>query len=1078
MDGATLAVLNQLENTLTLIALDSFTVTATLPCGEGARALAALPGGFAVANSFADSVTLVDAQTASISATIENVASVPNGVAASASFLGVTTRAPAQLLLYAEGSRTPTLTTALDAAPISIAVLPGDRFVIATKSSLLVVEAATGGVLSNRPGAVDDISVDGDLIVASSPGRVDRLDDSLQLIETIDTPPRRGLSVAAAGGLIALLSPAEKSLQVRGLPPATGAPAPPRAPQPEVRPAPPAPPPAGVPATPQPEAPKLPAVEPATPVAKPVQRARRPAGRPARIPENAFETRAPRFQSPTLEDGRPLAPQSFRLALFTGTALGQDKEGFVPPNWTGEIENVEADTMEGVTHDDGIHYLWEGNARLQLDNTLVQADRMTYNDGTQETTAEGHVILTQEAATLTATRVYYRAVEEDLPAPLTPIQADKEESAVPRKRLSVGLFQAENVHLVETGRELEADYLEYDFVEETGELINVRGRAGVIYFGAEKMTITGPNEYIAHDVWITTCELDPPHYRFRLKEATIRDNRVAIGQNFRLQLGKVNTPLYLPRIKTSGYKNDRNFDYDFDIGHESDIGYFVNFAQWMHVTPNIDLGFRIVPTSEEGIGFGIDGEYDFTDTPSSPLFRGKGSLKSLYTTQESGYIELHHRREFSQRTIVLAQWEQWFERDFVKDFYYEIFRNRTGPRTFFNVTHIEGNQIVTGTIARATNGFTRETEKLPELTYHLLEREVAKNLFVSFDSVNGYYERSSSGAGSARTVNIARLTYDGNINPGLNIAPFLEVQSAWYSDVRGEDSSDFRLTGTAGATLQGRLQRAYKGWQKFAGFKHIFVPSITYSFSPDSTLDPGDTPRFDALDNVPGRSRIESKIENVFLGRDKETNETWQVARISLYQGHDFSNEFRRAEDYELEFDIRPRPQWGFLAAGEIHKISGKSRKFDFRREFFSTFGLNRLDDFLLDVHDRGNDDDSELNRRLGDFDRLLAYFYYDDRVRNGRISGRVGYAFTERDDDVINSEILYGLGFGIGQNWGFAVEHRYDIVRSDLVRQTYELRRRLHHWDMGLRFRTRDSGFDIGIELSLIEFPGVRMKF
>ena len=108
-DGATLAALNRLENTLTLIAVDSFSVIATLPCGEGVRGRTALPGGFAVTNSFADSVTLVDTQTGTVSATIENVASVPNSVAASASFLGITTRVPAQLLLYAGGSRTPTV---------------------------------------------------------------------------------------------------------------------------------------------------------------------------------------------------------------------------------------------------------------------------------------------------------------------------------------------------------------------------------------------------------------------------------------------------------------------------------------------------------------------------------------------------------------------------------------------------------------------------------------------------------------------------------------------------------------------------------------------------------------------------------------------------------------------------------------------------------------------------------------------------------------------------------------------------------------------------------------------------------
>src|SRR5690606_14739501 len=90
---------------------------------------------------------------------------------------------------------------------------------------------------------------------------------------------------------------------------------------------------------------------------------------------------------------------------------------------------------------------------------------------------------------------------------------------------------------------------------------------------------------------------------------------------------------------------------------------------------------------------------------------------------------------------------------------------------------------------------------------------------------------------------------------------------------------------------------------------------------PESSLSLDDTPRFDAYDNALGRVRIESKLDNILYGRDPESGESWQVGRLSLYHGNDLWNERLVAHDYEMEFDVRPRPWWGIQGAAERHKI-------------------------------------------------------------------------------------------------------------------------------------------------------------
>jgi lipopolysaccharide assembly outer membrane protein LptD (OstA) len=792
----------------------------------------------------------------------------------------------------------------------------------------------------------------------------------------------------------------------------------------------------------------------------------------------SLEPRAPYLSQPrgSLVDS---ATVSLRDALAGGTPFGDLTSGFIIPD-AESLEGMELEINAGDFEggiDEQEQFFSEG-VQASLGDMLILSEtarRFTSDEGHETIEATGNVRFNQENAEGTADRLLIRlpSSEEEstdsLPAQLFPKASEGEEGSQPAR----GYFEAENLHLLEPSRELDAKYIEYDLSKETGEMFHAHGRAGIFYWSAENLKILGPDEVEGEDVWFTTCDHDPPHYRVRLGSASLKEGQVVLGTNARLQLGKMNTPLFLPRWKSSGSGENRRVNYSFDSGRLAELGYFLNLARWWEVTPGVDMALRVMPTEKEGVGFGTDVEYDFMERPSSLLFRSKGEFRSMYTTEDRGYTEFYHRQELSPRTIVLAQYEQWYDRDFVKDFFYDTYRDRTGPRTFVNLTHTRPGQILTATTSVSTHDFTRETEKLPEISYHLLERRLAKRLYLTFDSFTGYYDRTRSDDNAGRSVNTARLSYDLNLGQGIGITPFVEGEGTWYSETLDleDDSDEYRFSGVAGVTLQARLHRAYKGRWGFSGFKHIIVPSFTYSYRPDASLDSEDTPRLDALDDVPGRSRIEGKIDNIFLGRDAVLDEEWQVARVTFYHGNDFENETRKTQDYEIEIDIRPRPWWGFQAVGEHHSIDRERDLIGYVPAF------ETLRDFAVDAR-AFVEDEVIPDERRGDFSRVLAYFYYDDSKNPGGMNGRLGFAYTETDNEIFNREVLYGLGYRVNDNWGFAFEHRYDLERDELVRQTYEVRRRLHDWEAAIQLRDRESGLDIGVEFTLTAFPGARIKF
>ncbi len=1113
-NGRWLACVNRLSGDVTLFDADALTAVATVPCGEAPSDAAALPGGgFIVSNSFSDSATLIDPEHPENPVVLE-VPGVPNAVAAAKDYVAVAGRVPPALHLFAPGART-SVDVPLPGTPVAVAALADNRFAVATQRALVVIDAETRAVEASRPLVAEDIAAAGGSVYALTKDAVIRLDVSLADLYTLRLAGP-GQALAVSDESVAVASPqegmwqafvadrpktaaieaAEEPLGPVAAPldpeltleaPATAAEEPVELepiPEPielEIE-----------PATPAPEAPSKPVARPSGRVLTPATAPEAPApeveetaeGEPEevlppgdvfrRMPLGLGETRAPRAS------GRPSAipipdfsEPSFGDALRRQAGLGPQEGGFEAPVSFEFLENLEAAGELTIVPGEGGPQEIEAtdNVRLSLDNMDFAADYFYYSAVAGRFETRGEVKLTQDLSTLDADSLTYElpAVEDlarEYPA-ATPEELE-------RMRLSLGRLHAVDLKIHEPGRDFEAGSLDYDLATDTGEVVDFRGRAGIYYFGGQRVRVLGPASAEGEDVWITTCDLDPPHYRIRINRAVLQDGNVVVGKNARLQLGRADTPVYWPRWAHST-AGDRSFDFDFDSGHSADIGYYVNVGQQFAVNPDVSAGFRFFPTSKEGVGFGLETDYDFMESPDSRLFRSKGEARSLYTTEDRGYLEWYHRQELRDPDAVLRlQAEQWSDQEFYKDFFYDSYRNRTTPRTFANLTYTKPEYIATGTARFSTHGFARETERMPEVTFHLLERRLAEDLYFRFDTINGYNEREPGTTHALRTVNVARLTYDWNITESLNVTPFIEADLSWYSHEPDNDDSNFRFSNLTGITLQTRFHRSFPGAFGFSGFKHVVVPSVTYSYRPEATMGVEETPRFDVYDSVYGRSRLESKIDNIVFGRDALSKDVWQVARLTLYQGTDFSNELRKSDDYELELDLRPRPYWGWLLAGEHHSIANE---YDLDEPYL-------LESLILEGYERivgkplRTESSFQYNAQYGDYDRLLTYLYYDNRNLGGKLNGRVGYAYTETLDRVYNREVLYGVGYRLGEKWGVAFEQRYDFERGELTRQEYEISRDLHCWEATVQVRDRESGWDFGLELSIKAFPGTGVKF
>ncbi|MFO7974562.1 MAG: hypothetical protein R6V12_08005 [Candidatus Hydrogenedentota bacterium] len=792
-----------------------------------------------------------------------------------------------------------------------------------------------------------------------------------------------------------------------------------------------------------------------------------------------FRTGAPRFarEAPAAIPSEDIWSGGLSKAFTQGWDFASLKGAFEEQDWERPLEfrGLSAGQMRAKRGPDGnVQSLtFEGDVSWDWAESAFHAQLLNANRATREIIIEDGR-LERELSSLDVDRVYYRYPEELDEASFPLIETEElTEQERARRRYTLGYGEAENVELMEPFRELRARHVEYDFAQETGGASKVRGRLDVLYFGIEELEITGPGEAHAEDVWLTTCPGDPPFFRLRLKEMDVEEGEAVVGRKARLQIGKVMTPIYWPKW-TFRPGMDRLIDIDFDSGRAAELGYYINYGQRFAVSKEAEVGFRFFPTEHEGVGLGLEGEYDYMTKPSSPLFRGKGDFRTMVTTKERGYAEAYHRQELFEDTVMLFQTEYWEDRDIIKDFYYNEYRDRTEPRSFVNVTHTRPSYVATGTLRYNVSDFVVETERLPEVSYHLLERQLADRLYITFDTIEGYNEREPSDTESWRMANIGRASLDLDLGNALNIVPFYEADLSWYSKTVDEGESDARFSNTVGVTTQSRFHRAYAGKLGFSGFKHVIVPSVTYSYRPEPTMGVDETPRFDAYDNVYGRSRIESKISNILFVRDALSGEVWQGARLTLYQGDDFWNEIRSSTDYEVELDLRPRPWWGILTVGEHHSIENDI-------DLDEPYLYQRL---ALEAWERitGSPYDAELafqyNAIYGDYDRILSYLYYDDISQGGKFGARLGFAYTKTQDRFFNREILYGARYKLSDRWAFAFEHRYDLERNELYQQEYEIRKRFECFDWSIMMRDRGEGWDFNVAISLSAFPGTKVEF
>ncbi len=100
--------------------------------------------------------------------------------------------------------------------------------------------------------------------------------------------------------------------------------------------------------------------------------------------------------------------------------------------------------------------------------------------------------------------------------------------------------------MVQGDNKMEADVIRYNFETQKGLTQSTMTQQGEMYVQAEKMKKISPTEYFGFRGQITTCNLDTPHFAFRVKKMKMVTQKLAVTGPIHPEFEGVPVPIYLP----------------------------------------------------------------------------------------------------------------------------------------------------------------------------------------------------------------------------------------------------------------------------------------------------------------------------------------------------------------------------------------------------------------------------------------------------------------------------------------------------------------------------------------------------
>jgi lipopolysaccharide assembly outer membrane protein LptD (OstA) len=503
-----------------------------------------------------------------------------------------------------------------------------------------------------------------------------------------------------------------------------------------------------------------------------------------------------------------------------------------------------------------------------------------------------------------------------------------------------------NVRVTQKGAYFTGERMNYNFETRKGMVLKGYINARPFYGKAEEVNkIENKNQFKLDEGYVTTCDLEKPHYRVRAKQIMIYTGEKIVAKHIVIYI-KDTPVLYWPYYVQS--LKDKKSHITVMPGQSEDWGYYALTSYRYNIDDynkgDILLDYR----TKKGLGEGINHYYQTKDI-------GRGALK-LYYTRENAFVyevenpeidrwrwQVRHEWDLGQDTDTIAtlEFNTMSDRDVIKDYFYneyeELGATPDNYLTFITQKESYSTQFL---VRKRFDKFLNVLERLPEFDITIPDNNIFKAIPMyysanasavilnnTFDNTNTSAPQKDISVGRVDAYN--RLSYATKLFRSLSITPYAAVEDTYYSRINTGQTNQIRNRFSAGVDTSIKFFRIYDVQSDFLGLdihqlRHIINPTVNYFYRHNPSIDPAKIYQMDAIDAIDKTQSVALGLENrLQTKRPDEDGDMKSVDLATLLINTNYTFSFKkgtlntnRAKFDSIDFKLELIPySWAYLQA-------------------------------------------------------------------------------------------------------------------------------------------------------------------
>lgn len=443
-----------------------------------------------------------------------------------------------------------------------------------------------------------------------------------------------------------------------------------------------------------------------------------------------------------------------------------------------------------------------------------------------------------------------------------------------------------NVKITQKDTYLTGDKINYNFDTKVGRIIDGYVNYAPFYGKSDQIEKVSEDQINVDKGYVTTCDLDHPHYRVESKKVQIYLNDKVIAKDTVFYVG--NCPImYLPYYVQP--LNERSAHMTAMAGHDSDWGYYLLTATKFDYSELLKGRYRLDYRAKNGLAYGVDDNYSLGGSAGA----GDGVLK-FYGTSENDRLaynpstreeykyrlQVRHKWQVDNDTLALVELNKVRDDNFMKYYFYHEFEEQRQPDNYLSIVTNKPAYTTTFLTRLRMDKYYDVVQRLPEYSINIPKYNIKYN----GEQTPLYYDMQTSGvyldhaypdtvSGEPKDQHVGRLdtynkiSYVVKLFKSLNIAPFAGIRQTYYSQNKWGTTNVVRGIFDTGFDSSIKFYKVYDVNTNVLGLninklRHIITPTASYYYTPQPTVSPDNLNQFDSIDVLDTQDHAILTLEN------------------------------------------------------------------------------------------------------------------------------------------------------------------------------------------------------------------------